>query len=112
METIYRDVRLSTEVVDGSQAVWVELTLSVDENLKPGKHLFGDIQIESVYTNNPEKIFWDGLEFFINGKKKELKEECEDELVEKGLYVKGTFKAIKALLKEAKKLGILTQKIK
>ena len=48
--------------------------------------------------------------FFFNATKKEIKLECKQELVAKELYVKGIFKTIRELTKEARKLGLYHEK--
>ena len=87
----------------------VELNISVTDKLKKQKgalKYFGYIQIDSG-SLDAHKCFWDNLTFFQNCDYKTFKEECKGDL-EKGEYpVKQTYKAIKKLLKRAKKLNLL-----
>ena len=87
----------------------VELNISVTSKLKKQEGNlkgFGYIQVSSGETNAHE-CFWDGIEFFKQCDYKTFKEECKGDL-EKGEYpVKQTYKAIKKLLKRAKKLNLL-----
>lgn len=90
----------------------VELNIAVKEDLsryKEGEALcnFGHIQVSTGYLDNKD-CFWDNLSFFISAGKKEFKEECKEELKQKGFEDwKSIYKKIKVLLKRAKKLNLI-----
>lgn len=90
----------------------VELNISVKDDLTGHKeneplHNFGYFEITT--GNIGEKpIFWDGIEWTLKVGKKEFKKEFSKELKEKELDLKETYKKVKALLKRAKKLNLLT----
>lgn len=102
MEDIFRGIRVGEEI-DG---VYVEIDVYVDENLKPSEYNLGSIIISSIYLTNKNECNWDNLNFFFTASKEDIKNECKQELVEKDLYVKGIFKTIKELTKEARRLGL------
>ena len=87
----------------------VELNISVTDKLKKQKGAlkgFGHFQISSGSIGAHE-CFWDNVAFFQNCDYKTFKGECKADL-DKGEYpVKQTYKAIKKLLKRAKKLNLL-----
>jgi hypothetical protein len=89
----------------------IELNISVKKDLTGYKddeplYQFGYIQITDG-TIGDKPFFWDNLSYFINCGKKEFKEECKEELKEKGYDWKETYRDIKILLKRAKKLKLL-----
>lgn len=89
----------------------IELNIYVKENLCRHEedevlHQAGYIQITDGRIED-KPLFWDGISFFVNCGKKEFKEECKEELKEKGYNWKETYKDIKTLLKRAKKLNII-----
>ena len=89
----------------------VELNISVDDDLTGysiNRPLFryGYLQI-SDGTIKDEPIYWDNLNFFIDCRKKEFKEECKTELKEKGYNWKEVYKDIKTLLERAENLKLL-----
>ena len=102
MKDIFRKITLSKGIGD----IWVELEIDVDKDFKPSEYNFGQIKIGSIYTSSTEECIWDNLDFFFTASKKDIKVECKKELVEKDLYVKGIFKTIKELTKEAGRLGL------
>ena len=89
----------------------VELNISVKKDLTGHKeneplHNFGYIRISGY-----NYCFWDNVDFFISAGKKEFKEECKEELKQKGFEDwKTIYKKIKSLLKRAKKLSLITDK--
>lgn len=91
----------------------VELNISVKDDLTGHKeneplHNFAYIQISTGYKDK-EDCFWDNVDFFILAGKKEFKEECKEELKQKGFEDwKTIYKKIKSLLKRAKKLNLIT----
>lgn len=62
---------------------------------------FGYIEI------NDETINYDNLHFFIHADYKKFKEQCKQELVDKGYKPKKIFREIKELIKRAKELNLL-----
>lgn len=102
MNNIYTKITLSKHLID----IWVELQIDVDSNFKPSEYNFGEIKIESIYLNNQEKCSWDNLDFFFENSKSEIKKECKEELINKGLHCKGVFTAIKELVEEARRLNL------
>ena len=78
----------------------VKLSIDLDEFSNPNDNE-GYIEITSVITSNKNSCFWDNLNFFIYNNKKIIKEECEQELIDKNLYVKQIFKAIEKLINVA-----------
>lgn len=102
MEDFFRKIVLSKGIND----IWVELEIDVDKDFKPSEYNFGTLRISSIYLVNKEECNWDGMGFFFNATKKEIKLECKQELVAKELYVKGIFRTIRELIKEARKLGL------
>lgn len=102
MEDFFRKIVLSKGIGD----VWIELEVDVDKDLKPSEYNFGEIKVSSIYLTKEEECSWDGMGFFFNATKKEIKLECKQELVAKELYVKGIFRTIRELIKEARKLGL------
>ena len=90
----------------------VELNLAVKEDLTAEDDIlknFGYIQVSTGYIDN-EDCLWDGINFFLNCRKKEFKEKCKTELTKKGFKDwKKIYKTIKTLLKRAKKLNLITE---
>jgi hypothetical protein len=89
----------------------IELNISVKRDLdgyKDNEPLYqsGYFQITDGKIED-KPLFWDNLTFFLECGKKEFKEECKTELKEKGYKWKETYKEIKTLLKQAKKLKLL-----
>ena len=78
----------------------IKLSIDLDDLSNPNNNS-GYIEITSVITSNKNSCFWDNLNFFIYNNKKIIKEECEQELIDKNLYVKQIFKAIENLIKVA-----------
>ena len=89
---------------------YVELNIAVKNDLsKQDSNLknFGYIQITNGSLED-KPLFWDNLNFFISGGKKEFKKECKPELKEKGYNWRKTYKQIKILLKQAEELNLIT----
>jgi hypothetical protein len=89
----------------------IELNIAVKKDLSgynEGHRLYqwGYIQITDGSIED-KPLFWDNLTFFLECGKKEIKEECKTELKEKGYNWKETYRDIKILLKQAKKLKLL-----
>lgn len=87
----------------------VELVISVTDKLKRqtgSLEKFGWLTI-STGELNKQDISWDNLFYFLSCDFKTFKDECKEELREKGFKTKKIFKEIKQLLKEANKLDIL-----
>jgi hypothetical protein len=89
----------------------IELNISVKKDLSGYKeneplYQFGYIQITDGKIGD-RPLFWDNVCFFTECGKKEFKEECKTELKEKGYDWKETYRDIKTLLKQAKKLKLL-----
>ena len=89
----------------------VKLSIDLDEFSNPNDNE-GYIEITSVNISNKNSCFWDNLDFFIYNKKKTIKKECKQELIDKNLYVKEIFKAIEKLINVAisEKMLIKTNK--
>ena len=102
MNNIYTQITLSKQLNN----IWIDLEVDVDRDFKPNEYNFGRISIESIYTHNQEKCNWDNLDFFFENSKSEIKKECKEELVKKGLHCKGIFTAIKELVEEARRLNL------
>ena len=90
---IYRSKIYDIDIED----INIKLSIDLDEFSNPNDNE-GYIEITSVITSNKNSCFWDNLNFFIYNNKKIIKEECEQELVHKNLYVKEIFKAIENLI--------------
>lgn len=87
----------------------VELNISVKDDLSCQDGRLRNFGYITVSTGN-EDCFLDGIDFFLNCRKKEFKEECKTELQEKGFKDwKKIYKTIKTLLKRAKKLNLITE---
>ena len=91
----------------------VELNISVRDDLTGYDYndpLYNDgfLQITDG-TIQDKPVYWDNLNFFINCRKKEFKEECKTELKEKGYNWKEVYKDIKTLLKRAESLKLITK---
>lgn len=88
----------------------VNIKLSVDlDDFSNSDDNEGYIEITSVMNSNKNSCFWDNLDFFIYNNKKTIKEECKQELIDKNLYVKEIFKAIKTLINTAISEKMLTK---
>ena len=89
----------------------IELNISVKKDLTGYKYdeplyQFGYFQITDGKIGD-KPLFWDNVCFFTECSKKEFKEECKEELKDKGYNWKETYRDIKILLKRAKKLKLL-----
>ena len=93
---IYRSKIYDIDIED----INIKLSIDLDDFSNPNNNS-GYIEITSVITSNKNSCFWDNLNFFIYNNKKIIKEECEQELIDKNLYVKQIFKAIENLIKVA-----------
>ena len=93
---IYRSKLYDIDIED----INVKLLIDLDEFSNPNDNE-GYIEITSINASNKNSCFWDNLDFFIYNNKKIIKEECEQELINKNLYVKEIFKAIETLIKVA-----------
>lgn len=80
----------------------INIKLSIDlDDLSNANDNRGYIQITSVNTSNKNSCFWDNLDFFIYNNEEIIKKECEQELINKNLYVKEIFDIIENLINEA-----------
>ena len=61
----------------------------------------GFVEVQSIYTDNPEVCFWDNLSFFIGADFKTVYDECSQELIDKGLLHADIFETVIDLVKEA-----------
>ena len=86
----------------------IKLSIDLDEFPSPNNNE-GYIHIKSNHTSNNNYCFWDNLDFFIYNNKEIIKKECEQELIDKNLYVKGIFKIIKNLINTAISENMLTK---
>ena len=86
----------------------IKLSIDLDDFSNPNNNS-GYIEITSVITSNKNSCFWDNLNFFIYNNKKTIKKECEQELIDKNLYVKEIFKAIENLINVAISEKMLTK---
>ena len=104
---IYRSKIYDIDIED----INVKLSIDLDEFSNPN-HNEGYIEIKSNVVSNKNYCFWDNLDFFIYNNKKAIKKECEQELINKNLYVKEFFKTIKILINVAisEKMLIKTNK--
>ena len=93
---IYRSKIYDIDIED----INVKLSIDLDEFSNPN-HNEGYIEIKSINASNKNSCFWDNLDFFIYNNKKAIKKECEQELVNKNLYIKEIFKAIEKLINVA-----------
>lgn len=93
---IYRSKLYDIDIED----INIKLSIDLNDFSNPNNNS-GYIEITSVITSNKNSCFWDNLDFFIYNNKKIIKEECEQELINKNLYVKEIFKAIETLIKVA-----------
>ena len=95
-------ITLSKQLVN----VWVSIEIYTDENLKVSDYNFGSVNVESIFSDKKEKCNWDNLDFFFENSKSDIKKECKQELIDKGLHEKGIFSAIKELTEEARRLNL------
>ena len=80
----------------------INIKLSVDlDDFSNSNDNRGYIQITSVMNSNKNSCFWDNLDFFIYNNKKAIKKECEQELIDKNLYVEEIFNIIKKVTNTA-----------
>lgn len=93
---IYRSKIYNIDIND----IDIKLSIDLDEFSNPYNNE-GYIEIKSVNISNENSCFWDNLNFFIYNNKEIIKKECEQELIDKNLYVKGIFKIIKNLINTA-----------
>ena len=93
---IYRSKIYDIDIED----INVKLSIDLDEFSNPNDNE-GYIEITSINASNKNSCFWDNLNFFIYNNKKTIKKECEQELIDKNLYVKEIFKAIENLINVA-----------
>lgn len=84
----------------------VALTICTDKKFKGGDKNFGFITVGGL-INDDKNCFWDNLDWFDGIKYKKFKEECEEELEDKGFNVIETFYSIKRLIKRAKKQKLI-----
>ena len=78
----------------------IKLSIDLDDFSNPDDNE-GYIEITSVNVSNKDFCFWDNLNFFIENKNNIIKKECKEELINKNLYIKGTFKVIETLINTA-----------
>ena len=104
---VYRSKIYDIDIED----INIKLSIDLDDFSNPNDNS-GYIEIINVNTSNKNSCFWDNLDFFIYNNKKAIKKECEQELVNKNLYVKEIFKTIKILINVAssEKMLIKTNK--
>ena len=93
---IYRSKVYDIDIED----INVTLLIDLDEFSNPENNQ-GYIKIKSNSTSNKNYCFWDNLDFFIYNNKKIIKKECEQELIDKNLYVEEIFDIIKKLTNTA-----------
>ena len=86
----------------------IKLSIDLDEFSNPENNS-GYIEIKSVNISNENSCFWDNLDFFIYNNKEIIKKECEQELIDKNLYVEEIFKIIKNLINTAISENMLTK---
>ena len=80
----------------------INVKLSIDlDDFSNSNDNRGYIQITSVINSNKNSCFWDNLDFFIYNNKKAIKKECEQELIDKNLYVEEIFNIIKKVTNTA-----------
>ena len=93
------------------EGISVKLSIDLDEFSNPNDNE-GYIEITSINASNKNSCFWDNLDFFIYNNIEIIKKECEQELIDKNLYVKEIFKAIEKLINVAisEKMLIKTNK--
>ena len=101
---IYRSKIYDIDIED----INVKLSIDLDEFSNPNDNE-GYIEITSINASNKNYCFWDNLDFFIYNKKNIIKEECEQGLINKNLYVKQIFKAIETLINVAISEKMLTK---
>ena len=88
----------------------INIKLSIDlDDFSNSNNNSGYIEVTSVITSNKDFCFWDNLDFFIYNNKKIIKKECEQELINKNLYVKEIFKVIENLINTAILENMLTK---
>ena len=104
---IYRSKIYDIDIED----INIKLSIDLDDFSNPNNNS-GYIEITNVITSNKNSCFWDNLDFFIYNNIEIIKKECEQELVNKNLYVKEIFKTIKILINVAisEKMLIKTNK--
>ena len=104
---IYRSKIYDIDIED----INVKLSIDLDEFSNPNDNE-GYIEITSINASNKNFCFWDNLDFFIYNNIEIIKKECEQELIDKNLYVKEIFKAIEKLINVAisEKMLIKTNK--
>ena len=101
---IYRSKIYDIDIED----INVKLSIDLDEFSNPN-HNEGYIEIKSINASNKNSCFWDNLDFFIYNNIEIIKKECEQELIDKNLYVKEIFKVIENLIDVAISENMLTK---
>ena len=101
---IYRSKIYDIDIEDTN----IKLSIDLDDFSNPDDNE-GYIEITSINLSNKNSCFWDNLDFFIYNNKKAIKKECEQELIDKNIYVKEIFKIIKDLINTAISENMLTK---
>ena len=101
---IYRSKIYDIDIED----INVKLSIDLDEFSNPNDNE-GYIEITSVNLSNENSCFWDNLDFFIYNNEEIIKKDCEQELINKNLYVKEIFDIIENLINEALLENMLTK---
>ena len=89
----------------------VELNISVTDKLKAhdgNLKNFGFFEISDGGIDT-KPIFWDGIEWTIKVGKKEFKKEMKKQLDKRNYNWKEVYHDVKALLKKAKELNLITE---
>lgn len=85
----------------------VALTIWTDKKFKGEEGNRGYIEVGG-YSDPEKNSFYDNLDFFLSNSKKDIREECEGDLEDKGFHVRDTLRTIRRLIKKALKKGLLT----
>lgn len=87
----------------------LEVFVNKDLSKRPlpdNQGVFATIEITDG-CNDKTPVFWDNLDYFINGLNKEQKKDCEVDLKKKNQYYEDWYKDLMWCIKRAKKLNIV-----
>lgn len=109
-----KSIELNNDVIPNSCLLKISVSIGNDFKTLVGTKLenWGYIEITSCCTREKTNCFWDNLNFFLKASKSEIKEQCENELINKGFYYKGFFKDLQKMIDELVDAGYLTRDCK
>lgn len=103
----------SIELYHDTETCIIKINVSLSKDFKSnlGTRLenWGYIQVESPRLDDKGICFWDNINFFLKAPKEDIKKECKQELIDKGLHYKGIFSDIQDMINELIFAGYLTR---